>query len=83
MHVEIVTPSAVAFQGEADEVQAPALLGEYGALPGHARLLAVGKPGIVALHQGGAIVKRLLVGPGFAEVGPDRVTLLVESCEAG
>ena len=79
--VEIVTPIRIAFQGEALEVQAPGVLGEFGALPDHALMVALTEPGIVTLHQQSGQTK-LKVGKGFAEVGPDRVTLLVDSCEA-
>jgi F0F1-type ATP synthase epsilon subunit len=44
-------------------------------------MLAVTRAGVVTLHLEGGDKKRLVVGPGFAEVGPDRVTLLVDSCE--
>jgi len=64
--VEIVTPIASAFKGEAVEVVAP---------------LAVTRAGIVTLREGQGS-KRLVVGAGFAEVGGANVTLLVESCEA-
>jgi F-type H+-transporting ATPase subunit epsilon len=79
--VEIVTPIASAFKGEAVEVVAPGLLGEFGVLPGHAAMLAVTRAGIVTLREGQGS-KRLVVGAGFAEVGGANVTLLVESCEA-
>ncbi len=80
LRVEIVTRSSVAWEGRADEVQAPGFFGEFGALPEHARLLSATVPGIVTVHVGGE-ARRFVVGPGFAEVGPDRVTLLVDSCE--
>ena len=32
------------------------------------------------MTSGGEVTK-VVVGPGFAEVGPDRVTLLVDQCE--
>lgn len=78
--VEIVTPAAVAWKGEADEVQAPGLGGEFGALPDHAAMLAVTRAGVVTVHTSGG-PKRMVVGTGFAEVGPDRITLLVDLCE--
>lgn len=81
LNVEIVTPAAVAFTGEVSEVQVPGLLGEFGVLPGHAQLLAVTQPGRVTLQTEEG-PEMLLVGAGFAEVGPDRVTLLVDLCEA-
>lgn len=78
--VEIVTPSKVAWKGEVAEVQAPGLLGEFDVLPDHAAMLAVTRTGVVTLHQTGGS-KRMVVGAGFAEVGPGQVTLLVDLCE--
>jgi F-type H+-transporting ATPase subunit epsilon len=78
--VEIVTPSKVAWKGEVGELQAPGLQGEFGALPDHAAMLAVTRTGVVTLHTG-AGPKRMVVGAGFAEVGPGLVTLLVDLCE--
>mgnify|MGYP002641327613 CR=1 FL=1 len=80
LNVEIVTPAKVAFQGTAGELQAPGLLGEFGVLPTHANMLAVTRAGVVTLHNAGG-AQRLVVGAGFAEVGPGQVTLLVNSCE--
>jgi len=77
--VEIVTNTAVAWKGGADQVQAPGLLGEFGVLPGHMLMLTFTKLGFVSVHQHGKIA-RFLVGPGVADVGPGRVTLLVDLC---
>ncbi len=79
--VEIVTPSEIVFSGSVDQIQAPGVLGEFGVLPQHASMLAVTTAGQVSLHIGEE-VRRMIVGPGFAEVGPDQVTLLVDLCEA-
>lgn len=77
--VEIVTPSASAWKGEATELVAPGMMGEFGVLPEHAQLLSATRAGIVTVsHAGGK--ERFVVGPGFAEVGPDQVTLLVDVC---
>lgn len=81
IQVTIVTPSQMAFEGEADEVQLPGWMGELGVLPAHASLLTLARPGIVTLHNAGN-TRRLLVGRGVAEVGNDQVTLLVDLCEA-
>ena len=78
--VEIVTPAAVAWEGEAEEVQAPGLLGEFDALPDHAAMLAVTRAGVVTVHAADG-ARRMVVGTGFAEVGPDQITLLVDLCE--
>ena len=80
IQIEIVTPTAIAFNATASEVQAPGFLGEFGVLPSHTQFLSVVKAGVVSISaQDGT--KRFIVGRGFAEAGPDRLTLLTELCE--
>ena len=82
VRVEIVTPSRVAWKGEADQIEAPGLQGEFGVLADHAAMLAATRAGVVTVHQGGQST-RMVVGPGFAEVASNEVTLLVDICEDG
>ena len=91
--VEIVTPTRKAFQGEVSELQAPGWFGEFGVLPRHAAMLTLVRAGVLTLHnvQGQLLVdkepedlsgkRRLVLGAGFAEVGPTGVTLMVDLCE--
>jgi F-type H+-transporting ATPase subunit epsilon len=81
LHIEIVTPAKVAWTGEAVEVQAPGVSGEFGVLKDHTPMLAATRPGVVTLHGTASGDSRLVVGAGFAEVGPGSVTLLVDLCE--
>lgn len=93
MHVDIVTPARKVFEGTSERVELPGWLGELGALPRHASLLTLVRAGVVTLHGAtGQLMlekeptplsgdRRLIVGAGFAEVGPDRVTLVVDLCE--
>jgi len=95
LKVEIVTPTRKAFEGTASEVQAPGWLGEFGVLPRHTSLLTLTRAGVVTLHgaEGQLTVerdavelkgtRRLVLGAGFAEVGANGVTLVVELCEDG
>ena len=80
IHVEIVTPTAVAFAGEATEVRAPGFLGEFGVLPGHSPFLSVVKPGVVTVQTSEG-EHRFVVGQGFVEAGPDRLVVLTDSFE--
>jgi F-type H+-transporting ATPase subunit epsilon len=80
LQVQIVTPAKVAWTGEVSEAQVPGFLGEFGALPNHAAMLAVTRAGVITLHSSDG-TQRLVIGPGFAEVGPAELTLLVASCE--
>jgi ATP synthase F1 epsilon subunit len=81
LRVEIVTPSQIAHKGDADMVCVPGLLGEFGAMDAHASMLSVTRAGRVSLTEG-AEHTTLIIGPGFAEVGADQLTLLVDHCEA-
>jgi F-type H+-transporting ATPase subunit epsilon len=82
IRLEIVTPEKTAFDDEADAVNAPSVLGEFGVLPLHRPMLASCRSGVVTVVDGQHEV-HLVVGPGFAEVGPDHVVLLTDRCERG
>jgi len=80
LHVRVVTPRRIAFDGEATEMRAPAFLGQFGALPGHERYLAAVRPGrVIVTTSAGERV--FVVGSGFVEVGGDEITLLADLCE--
>jgi F-type H+-transporting ATPase subunit epsilon len=78
--LEIVTPEKKVVDTAAAEVQIPGKNGYLGILPGHAPLiteLAVGE----ITYRVGAEEQTLAVAWGFAEVLPDKVTILAESAE--
>ena len=77
IQLEIVTPKGKALDLPVDEVTAPSVEGEFGVLPGHLPLLAALRVGIVTYRTGGD-TKRVAIGPGFAEAGPDRLTILTD-----
>jgi F-type H+-transporting ATPase subunit epsilon len=63
-----------------DEVEIPGYDGYFGVLPGHTPLLAVLKVGELWYRQG-TEKHYLAIAFGFAEVGPDRVTILAQIAE--
>jgi len=78
--LEIVTPEKKVVETAAEEVQIPGKDGYLGILPGHAPLiteLAVGE----IIFRENSTEQRLAVAWGFAEVLPDKVTILAESAE--
>jgi F-type H+-transporting ATPase subunit epsilon len=78
--LEIVTPEKRVVDTAAAEAQIPGKNGYLGVLPGHAPLiteLAVGE--ITFRSDTGE--QRLAVASGFAEVLPDKVTVLAETAE--
>ncbi|MGA7216925.1 MAG: F0F1 ATP synthase subunit epsilon [Candidatus Sulfotelmatobacter sp.] len=78
--LEIVTPEKKVVDTAAEEVQIPGKNGYLGVLPGHAPLiteLAVGE----ITYRAGNEEQKLAVAWGFAEVLPDKVTILAETAE--
>jgi F-type H+-transporting ATPase subunit epsilon len=78
--LEIVTPEKKVVDTTAEEVQIPGRNGYLGVLPGHAPLITELAVGEITYHTG-AEEQRLAVAWGFAEVLPDKVTILAESAE--
>jgi len=77
LSLEVVTRTGVALRDGVDEVQAPSVNGEFGVLPGHLPLLVALRSGVLS-YRHGQETKRAVIGPGFAEVGPDKVLVLCE-----
>ena len=78
--LEIVTPEKLVVKDAVEELQMPGANGYLGILPGHAPLiteLAIGE----LTYKIGGTTHRLAVAWGFAEVLPDRVTILAETAE--
>jgi F-type H+-transporting ATPase subunit epsilon len=79
--LEIVTPAKqVVKDVAAEEAQIPGLDGYLGILPGHAPLITELKSGELTYRASGA-THALAVAWGFAEVLPDKVTILAETAE--
>jgi F-type H+-transporting ATPase subunit epsilon len=78
--LEIVTPERALAVQTVDEVQVPGAEGYFGVLPGHTPLLASLATGELWYRKGGQRFYLSVVG-GFAEVLPDRVTILAQIAE--
>ncbi len=77
---EIVTPERLVVKDVAEEMQVPGRTGYLGILPGHAPLITELAVGEITYRSGG-FTRRLAVAWGFAEVLPDKVTILAETAE--
>jgi len=75
-----VTPDRSVVADKVDEVEIPGAEGYFGVLPGHTPLLATLKVGEL-WYRKGAEKFYLSIALGFAEVLPDRVTILAELAE--
>lgn len=80
IQLEIVTPERLVIKDDAEDVQIPGKTGYLGILPGHAPLITEIAVGEISYHTGGQL-RRLAVAWGFAEVLPDKVTILAETAE--
>lgn len=78
--LEIVTPDRSVVTERVDEVEIPGAEGYFGVLPGHTPLLAMLKVGELWYRQGGE-KSYLSIAFGFAEILPDRVTILAQLAE--
>ena len=79
--LDIVTPEKQVVKNvAAEEAQIPGLEGYLGILPGHAPLITELKVGEITYRTKG-VTQALSVAWGFAEVLPDKVTILAETCE--
>src|SRR6185437_1061696 len=78
LQIEIVTPERLLVSDQATEVQVPGLSGYLGILPGHAPLITELRSGEFSYRKPDGKVERLALHWGFAEVLPDKVTVLAE-----
>ena len=80
IELQIVTPERLLVHEQVDEVEVPGSGGSFGVLPGHTPLLASLAVGEL-WYRKGAEKTYLSIGFGFAEVLPDRVTILARLAE--
>ncbi|MBC2705909.1 F0F1 ATP synthase subunit epsilon [Desulfobacula sp.] len=81
LFLEIVTPQKAIVSEEVEIVVAPGSEGEFGALKGHTTFLTSLKIGTLRYRDASGKERYLFVNGGFAEVLPDKVTILAESAE--
>jgi len=77
---EIVSQDRMVFEGDADIVVVPGVIGEMGILPNHAPLLSTLKFGILTVRYQGR-EEYFTVAGGVVEVQPDIITVLADAAE--
>ncbi|MBM3545668.1 MAG: F0F1 ATP synthase subunit epsilon [Alphaproteobacteria bacterium] len=75
---ELVTPEKLVFSERAEMVVVPGTEGLFAAMPRHAPFISTLKPGVLEVYEGGKVKQRIFVAGGFAEVTPERLTVLAE-----
>ncbi len=76
---ELVSPERLLLSEPVEMVVVPGTEGDFGVLPGHAPMISTVRPGVISIHEGGTVQTRIFVAGGFAEVTPERCTVLAES----
>lgn len=76
---EVVTPGQMMMSEEAELVVVPGSGGNFGVLPGHAPMLSALRPGTVEVRRRDlSVIDTIFIEEGFAEVTPERCTILAE-----
>lgn len=80
IQLEVVTPERQVLSTEVDELTAPGALGYFGVLPGHTPFLTTLGMGELGYRIGNQW-EYLAITWGYAEVLPNKVTVLAETAE--
>lgn len=81
LRFELVSPEKLLRSGEVFMVVVPGTEGDFGVLPGHAPLVSTIRPGAIQIFPASMtdIPERIFIDGGFAEVGPNGLTILADS----
>ncbi|HTZ17071.1 MAG TPA: F0F1 ATP synthase subunit epsilon [Dissulfurispiraceae bacterium] len=80
LRLEIVTPYGQILGEDVDEISTSGSEGDFGVFPGHVNFITTLKIGMLSYRQGND-TKYVFINSGYAEVGPDKVTILADSAE--
>ena len=79
-HLQIIALDKIAYEDDVDIVVLPGDEGQLGVLPRHARIVTLLQPGEVTTRKAGEETALVVTG-GFAQIGPDSVTILSDAAE--
>ena len=79
---ELVSPERLLVSEAVDMVVIPGSEGNFGVLPGHSLLISTVRPGVIDVYEDKNISERIFVSGGFAEVTPERCTVLADQAIA-
>ena len=75
---ELVSPEELLVEEAVEMVVIPGEEGDFGVLPRHAPMLSTVRPGVISIYENSSVRDRIFVAGGFAEVTPERCTVLAE-----
>ncbi len=79
LQFSLVSPEAELFCGEVDQVDVPGTEGDFGVFADHAPFMAAIRTGAITVYNDGTETRYMIQG-GFADVMPEGLTILAESC---
>jgi len=78
LHLEIITPDAKIFEGDAEFVELPGAEGDMGVFPQHETMLTELKAGELRITRSGGKVEVMAIGEGFAEIRADSIAIMTD-----
>ncbi len=76
--LELVSPERLLLSRQVDMATIPSLEGDMGVLAGHSPMIVALRGGMIRVQENGAETETLFVPGGFAEVSPERCTILAD-----
>jgi F-type H+-transporting ATPase subunit epsilon len=76
--LEIVSPEKLLLSRDVEMVVMPGYEGDLAAMENHAPMITLLRGGVITIYEGGTAGDRFFVGGGFAEITPDRCTILAD-----
>ncbi len=76
--LELVSPEKLLLSRPVEMAVIPAAEGEMGVLPGHSPMIVTLRGGIITVTENGQATDRLFIAGGFAEITPERCTVLAD-----
>ena len=78
LQFELVSPEKLLLSEMVGMVIVPGTEGNFGVLPGHALFISTIRPGVIDVYEDKTVSERIFVAGGFAEVTPERCTVLAD-----
>ncbi len=78
LQFELVSPEKLLLSEAVEMVVVPGGEGTFGVLPGHSLLISTVRAGVIDVYENNAVTERIFVAGGFAEVTPERCTVLAD-----
>ena len=79
--LKIIAPDRVFYEGSAEMVEMNTTEGEIGVYPKHIPMTVIIRSGILNIYEADGEVKKAALHSGFAEILPERITILAEVVE--